>query len=187
MRKRARQDSAGPFLSRLDVADILSGEIDHPGGFIEGRIYSTISRKNQYTIDIRTNLNGRPIHLDVVIEDKLLRKFGELLVGDYLRILLQGAHILPHSNSPTRLPVILRYMEGITVLLVSRAGPQGEKEKLLSVWPNSSEHSILASVGYNDLLLQSLVKPKREKAHRTSTTSIRNGFPHHPRAMEILV
>jgi hypothetical protein len=153
MSKRAHQDSAGPFLSRLNAGDILSGEIERPGSFIEGRIFSTNSRKNQYTIDIRPNLKVKPIYLDVVIEDKLQRKLGELAVGDHLRILLQGANILPYSNAPTHVPVILRYREGITVLLVSRAGLQGEKEKLLSVWPNSSEHSILASVGYNHLLL----------------------------------
>jgi hypothetical protein len=165
MSKRARQDSAGPFLSRLNAGDILSGDIERPGSFIEGRIYSTNPTNNQYTIDIRPNSKAKAIYLDVVIEDKLQRKLGELLVGDHLRILLQGAQILPYSNSPTHLPAIFRYREGITVLLMSRAGLQGEKEKTLSVWPNPSEHSILASVGYNHLFLQRLVKPKRESRH----------------------
>ena len=165
MNKRAHQNSAGPFLSRLNVGDILSGEIERPGSFIEGRVYSTNPKKNQYTIDIRPNSKAKAIYLDVVIEDKLQKKLGELLVGDRLRILLQGAHILPYSNSHTHLPAILRYREGITVLLMSRAGLQGEKEKMLSFWPNISKHSIFASVGYNHLLLQRLVKPKRKGEH----------------------
>jgi hypothetical protein len=147
MSKRARQDSAGPFLSRLNAADIRDGGIERPGGFIEGRIYSTDPRKNQYTIDIRPSSKAKAVYLDVVIEDKLQKRLGELLIGDHLRILVKDAHILPYSGSPARLPAILRYREGITILLVSRAGIQGEKEKLLSVWPNQSEHSVVASAG----------------------------------------
>ena len=145
MGKRTRQNYDRPFLSRLNAGDILSGEIHRSGSFIEGRIYSTNPSKNRYTIDIRPNSKAKAMYLDVVIEDKLQRKLGELVVGDHLRILLQGAHILSYSNSPTHLPAILRYIEGITVLLVSRAGLQGEKEKLLSVWPNQSEHSTFYS------------------------------------------
>jgi hypothetical protein len=165
MSKRARPDSAGPFLSRLNAGDILDGGIERPGGFIEGRIYSTNLRKNQYTIDVRPNLKAKAVYLDVAIEDKLQRRLGELLVGDHLRILLQGAHILPYSGPHSHLPAILRYREGITVLLISRAGPQGEKDKLLSVWPNPSEHSIFASARYNHLLVQRPVEPKRESGH----------------------
>ena len=164
MSKRVRQDSAGPFLSRLNAADIRDGNIERPGGFIEGHIYSINPRENQYAIDIRPTSKAKPVYLDVFIKDKLQRRLGELLVGDHLRILLQGAHILPYSNSPTHLPVVLRYIEGITVLLISRPGLQGEREKLLSVWPNSpnpSEYSILVSAGYNHML-QRPVKPKRE-------------------------
>lgn len=167
MGKRARHDSAGLFLSRLNAGDFVNGEINRPGGFIEGRIYSTNPNKNEYTIDIHPNLNSKAkaVYLDIVIEVKLQRQLGELLVGDHLQILLEGAGILPRPKTPTHLPVILRYREGITVLLVSRAGPQGEKKKLLSVWPNQSEHSILASVGYNHLLVQRPVNPKRESRH----------------------
>jgi hypothetical protein len=165
MNKRARQDSAGPFLSRVTAADIRDGEIERPGGFIEGRIYSTNPRKNQYTIDVRPNLKAKAVYLDIAIEDKLQRRLGELCVGDYLRILLQGAHILPYSGSPAHLPAIFRYRDGITVLLMSRAGLQGEKGKFLSVRPNPSEHSILAGAGYNHLLVQRPVKQKRESRH----------------------
>ncbi len=165
MVKRARQDSAGPFLSCMNAANILDGDIHRPGAFIEGRIYSTNPRKNQYTIDIRPNSKAKAVHLDVFIEDKLQRRLGELLVGDHLRILLQGAYILPYSGSPMHLPAVLRFKEGVTILVMSRAGLQGEKEKLLSVLPSSSEHSILASVSYNHLLVQRPVKPKRESTH----------------------
>jgi len=165
MSKRARQDSTGPFLSRLNAADIIDGEFERPGGFIEGRIYSMNPRKNQYTIDVRPNSKAKAVYLDVAIEDKVQRRLGELLVGDHLRILLLGAHVLPYSGSPAHIPAIIRYRESITVLLMSRAGLQGEKERLLSVWPNPSEHSILASAGYNHLLVQRLVKPKRESKH----------------------
>lgn len=162
MSKRARQDPAGPFLSRLNAADICGGEIERPGGFIEGRIHTINPTKNQYSIDIRPTSKAKPVYLDVFIKDKLQRKLGDFCVGDHLRILLQGAHILPYSDSPpTHLSVILRYIEGITVLLTLRAGLQGEKEKLLSVWPNPSEHSILVSAGHNHLF-QRPVKPKRE-------------------------
>ena len=163
MSKRARQDSAGPFLSRINAADIIHGETERPGGFIEGRIYSTNSRKNQYTIDIRPSSKARAVYLDVFIDDSLQRRLGELFVGDHLRILLQGALLLPYTGSPTHLPAILRYKEGITLLLVSRAGLRGEKEKLLSVWPKSCEYSILASVGYNPLVGADTGKAKKRK------------------------
>ena len=181
MNKRATQDSAGLFLSRLNAEDILDGEIERPGSFIEGRIYSTNPRKSLYTIDIRPNSKSKArVYLDVFIENKLQRRLGELLVGDHLRILLQGAHILPYSGSPAHLRATLRYIEGITILLMSRAGPQCEKEKLLSVWPNPSEYSILASAGYNYLLVQRPVKRKSESTHRTSTTPMWGGSPHRP-------
>jgi hypothetical protein len=165
MSKRARQDSAGPFLSRLNAADILDGEIERPGGFIEGRICSTNPRKNQYTFDVRPNPKAKAVYLDVVIEDKLQRRLEKFLVGDHLRILLQGAQTLPFYDSPMHLPAILRYREGITVLLMSRPGLQGEKERLFSVWPNTSEHSVLAKAGYNHSLVQRPVRPRRESRH----------------------
>lgn len=165
MSKRAHQDSAGPFLSRLNAADILDGEFERPGGFIEGRIYSINPKKNQYTFDVRPNPKAKAVYLDVVIEDKLRKRLGELFVGDHLRILLEGAHILPYYDSPTHLPAILRYREGITVLLMSRAGLQGEKERLFSVWPNTSEHSVLANTSTNHLLVQRPVKQRRESRH----------------------
>jgi hypothetical protein len=164
MGKRARQD-AGPFLSRIFAEDILRGNVESPGSFIEGRIYATNTRKNQYTIDIRPNSKARAIYLDVFIEDKLQRRLGELPVGDHLRILLQGAQLLPYSGASSHLSTILRFREGITLLLMSRTGLQGEKEKLLSIWPVSSEHSILVSAGYNQLLVQRPVRPKRESRH----------------------
>jgi hypothetical protein len=163
MSKRARKDSAGPFLSCMNAGDIIHGETERPGGFIEGRIYSTNSRKNQYTIDIRPNSKAKAVYLDVFIDDSLQRRLGELFVGDHLRILLQGALLLPYTGSPTHLPVILRYKEGITLLLISRAGLRGEKEKLLSVWPKSCEHSILASVGYNAFVGADTGKAKKRK------------------------
>ena len=165
MSKRVRQDSAGPFLSRLNAAEILDGEIERPGGFIEGRIYSINPKNNHYTFDVRPNPKAKAAYLVVVIEDKLQRRLEELLVGDHLRILLQGAHILPYKGSPMHLPAILRYREGITVLLMSRAGLQGEKERLFSVWPNTSEYSVLANTSYNHLLVQRPVKPRRESRH----------------------
>ena len=180
MNKRAHQDSAGLFLSRLNAEDIVGGEIERPGSFIEGRIHSTNPRKSLYTIDIRPNSKAKVVYLNVFIENKLQRRLGELLVGDHLRILLQGAHILPYSGSPAHLRVTLRYIEGTTILLMSRAGPQCEKEKLLSVWPNPSEYSILASAGYNHLLVQRPVKRKSESTHRTSITPMWGGSPHHP-------
>ena len=186
MGKRARQDSAGPFLSRIYAADILRGDIESPGTFIEGRIYSTNPRKNQYTIDVRPNSKAKAVYLDVFIEDKLQRRLGELIVGDSLRILLQGAQLLPYPGASSHLPIILRFREGMTVLLMSRGGVQGEKEKLLSVWPGSSEHFILASAGYNHLLVQKLVRPKRESRRRTSITPKWGGFPRRLKATEIL-
>jgi hypothetical protein len=148
MGKRARQDS-GPFASRITAANILNGDIDGPGSFIEGRIYSTNPGKNQYTVDVRPSSKAKAVYLVVFVADKLQRRLGELLVGDHLRILLRGAQLLPYSGASSHLPVIVRFTEGITVLLMSRAGLQGEKEKMLSVWPSLSEHSILASAGYN--------------------------------------
>jgi hypothetical protein len=162
MVKRPRQDAAGPFLSRKYAADILGGNVDSPGSYIEGSIFATNPRKNQYTIDVRPNSKAKAAYLDVFIEDKLQRRLGELPVGDHLRILLQGAQLLPYSGASSHLPTILRFREGITVLLMSRAGLQGEKEKLLSVWLGSSERSILSSAGYNHLLVQRPVRPKRE-------------------------
>ena len=161
MGKRARQDS-GPFASRINAADILSGDIDGPGSFIEGRIYAKNPGKNQYTVDVRPSSKDKAVYLDVFIADKLQRRLEELLVGDYLRILLRGAQLLPYPGAPLHLPVIVRFTEGITVLLMSRAGLQGEKEKILSVWPSLSEHSIFASAGYNHLLVQRPVRPKRK-------------------------
>jgi hypothetical protein len=164
MGKRARQDP-GLFLSRIYAPDILRGNIDIPGCYIEGRIYATNPRKDQFTIDVRPSPKAKAVYLDVFIEDKLQRRLGELPVGDYLRILLQGAQLLPYSGASSHLSTILRFREGITVLLMSRAGPQGEKEKLLSVWPASSEHSILVSAGYNHLLVQRPARRKGESRH----------------------
>jgi hypothetical protein len=148
MGKRVRQDSAEPFLSHINAANILNGEIDSPGSYVEGRIYSTNPGKNQFTIDVLPNSKAKAVYLDVFIADKLQRRLGELIVGDHLRILLRGAQLLPYPGAHSHLPVIIRFTEGITVLLVSRAGPQGEKEKLLSVWPSLSKYSILSSAVY---------------------------------------
>jgi len=150
MGKRARQDSAGPFLSRIYAADILRGDIESPGSFIEGRIYSKNPRNNQYIIDVRPpNSKAKAVYLDIFIADKLQRRLGELSVGDHLRILLEGAQLLPYSGASSHLSVILRFNEGITVLLMPRASLQGEKEKLFSVWPGLSEHSNNVSAGYS--------------------------------------
>ena len=143
--KRPHTDSAGPFVSRKYAKDILEGEIDGAGSFVEGHVHLTNPRKNLYTVDIRLNSKAKPTLLDVVIEDKLHRRLGELIVSDHLRISLQGAQLLPLSagaSSESHLPVTLRFVEGVTILLVSRAGPQGEKNKLFQIWPASSKHSI---------------------------------------------
>ena len=146
--KRTHTDSAGPFLSRKYAADLLKGDVDSPGSFIEGRIFATNPGKNLYTVDVRLDLKAKAAYLDVAIEDKL-QKSLELLVGDHLRISLRGAQLLPFSGAHSHVPVILRFREGITVLLVSRAGLQGEKDKLFHVWPSlskqfySSEHGLL--------------------------------------------
>ncbi|KAH9020446.1 hypothetical protein EDB85DRAFT_2095013 [Lactarius pseudohatsudake] len=135
--KRPRPDSAGLFLSRKSASDIANGDIDAPGSYIVGRIFSKNPAKNQYTVDIRRDSNAKAAYLDVVIEDKLQKRL-ELLVGDQLHILLKGAQLLPHSGPASHLPALLRFREGITILLVSRAGLQGEKEKLFNVWPGSN-------------------------------------------------
>ncbi|KAH9981741.1 hypothetical protein BJV74DRAFT_853868, partial [Russula compacta] len=135
MGKRAHPDSARPFTSRKYAADILRGDIHCPGGFIEGRIISTNPGKHQYTIDIRLDSKAKAAYLDIFIENKLQKRLGELLVGDTIRISLRGAQILPYSGASSHVPVILRFIEGITVLLVSRAGLQSEKEKFFDVWP----------------------------------------------------
>jgi hypothetical protein len=139
--KRARTDSTGPFRARKYAAHLLSGDVDSPGSFIEGRVFSTNPSKKMYTLDIRLDSKANVTYLNIAIEDKLQKRLGELLVGDHLKISLRGAQLLPFSSAPSHLPFILRFMEGITVLLVSRAGLQGEKEKLFQVWPGSSEHS----------------------------------------------
>jgi len=141
MGKRAHTDSTGPFLARKYAADLLRGDVDSPGSFIEGRVFSMNPRKNVYTLDIRLDSKAKAAYLDIYIEDKLQKRLGELLVGDHLQISLRGAQLLPFTGASSHLPVILRFREGITVLLVSRAGLQGEKEKLFQVWPGSSEHS----------------------------------------------
>ncbi|KAH8986920.1 hypothetical protein EDB83DRAFT_1168118 [Lactarius deliciosus] len=135
--KRPRTDSAGLFLSRKSASDIARGDIDAPGSYVVGRIFSKNPAKNQYTVDIRRDSKAKAAYLDVVIEDKLQKRF-ELLVGDQLHILLKGAQLLPHSGPASHLPALLRFREGITILLVSRAGLQGEKEKLFHVWPGSN-------------------------------------------------
>jgi hypothetical protein len=138
--KRPHPDSEGLFLSRKGASDIANGDVDTPGSYIVGRIFSKNPTKNQYTIDIRRDSSAKPAYLDVVIEDKLQKRL-ELLVGDHLHISLKGAQLLPHSGPATHLPALLRFLEGITVLLVSRAGLQGEKGKLFHVWPISSAYS----------------------------------------------
>ncbi|KAI9511113.1 hypothetical protein F5148DRAFT_1173785 [Russula earlei] len=132
MVKRAHSNATGPFLSRKFASDILRGDVNSPGSFIEGRIFSMNPRKNQFTLD------AKPTYLDIVIEDKIQKRLGELIVGDRLRILLQGAQILPYSGASMHVPAILRFREGITVLLVSRQGLQGEKEKFFRIWPDSN-------------------------------------------------
>jgi hypothetical protein len=152
-KKRAHPGSTGPFLYRKHAADILRGDVDSPGSYIEGRIFSTNPRKNQYTIDIRKGSDAKATYLDVFLEDKLQKRLGELLVGDYLQILLQGAQVLPYSGASSHLRVVLRFREGITILLVSRAGLQGERGKLFQFWPGSSERLTLVGVGCNRLLV----------------------------------
>jgi hypothetical protein len=139
MGKRAHTDSTGPFLARKYAADLLRGDVDSPGSFIEGRVFSKNPRKNVYTLDIRLDSKAKAAYLDVYIEDKLQKRL-ELHVGDHLQISLRGAQLLPFAGASSHLPVILRFREGITALLVSRAGLQAEKEKLFQVWPGSSEH-----------------------------------------------
>jgi len=151
--KRLHTDqSAGLFVLRKYATDLLGGDIDGAGSFVEGHVLVTNPRKNLYTIDIRLDSKAKPVPLDVVIEDKLQRRMGELIVGDHLRISLQGAQLLPLSPGPSsHVPYKLRFIEGVTILLVSRAGPQGEKEKLFHVWPGSSEQSILFRARFNPL------------------------------------
>jgi hypothetical protein len=141
MGKRTHTDSTGPFQARKYAADLLRGDVDSPGSFIEGRVFSMNPRKNVYTLDIRLDSKAKAAYLDIYIEDKLQKRLGELLVGDHLQISLRGAQLLPFTGASSHLPVILRFREGITALLVSRAGLQAEKEKLFQVWPGSSEHS----------------------------------------------
>ena len=148
--KRPHTDSAGPFISRKYAADLLGSDIDSAGSFVEGHVRSTNPRKNLYTVDIRLDAKAKPALLDVVIEDKLQRRMGELIVGDHLRISLQGARLLPFpSDASSHVPLRLHFIEGVTILLVSRAGPQGEKEKLFNIWPVSSTHSILLHASSN--------------------------------------
>jgi hypothetical protein len=138
--KRPHPDSEGLFLSRRGASDIANGDIDAPGSYIVGRIFSKNPSKNQYTIDLRRDSSAKAAYLDVAIEDKLQKRL-ELLVGDHLQISLKGAQLLPHSGPASHLPALLRFREGITVLLVSRAGLQGEKGQLFHVWPISSAYS----------------------------------------------
>ena len=187
MGKRARQDPAGPFLSRITTADILRGDIHDQGSYIEGRIHAKNPRNNQYSIDVRPpNVKAKPVYLDVFIAEKLQKRLGELSVGDHLRILLEGAQLLPFTGASSHLSVTLRFNEGITVLLMSRAGLQGEKETLFSVWPGLSEHFILSSAGYNHLLVQRQVRPRRKSRDRTSITPMWDGSPRRPKVMELL-
>ena len=138
--KRPLQDSEGLFLLRKTASDIVKGDIDTPGSYIVGRIFSRNPTKNQYTVDIRRDSSAKAAYLDVVIEDKLQKRL-ELLIGDHLHISLQGAQVLPYSGTASHLPILLRFREGITILLVSRAGLQGQKGKLFNIWPGSSTYS----------------------------------------------
>jgi hypothetical protein len=138
--KRPYQDPEGLFLSRKSASDIANGDIDAPGSYLAGRIFSKNPTKNQYTVDIRRDSSAKAAYLDVFIVDKLQKRL-ELLVGDHLHISLKGAQLLPHSGPASHLPALLRFREGITILLVSRAGLQGEKEKLFHVWPGSSTYT----------------------------------------------
>ena len=137
MDKRARPDSVGPFESRKYAADILRGNIDSPGSYIEGCIFSMNPRKNHYTVDIRLDSKAKTAYLNVFIEERLQKRL-ELNIGDHLRISLRGAQLLPYTGPPSHVPAILRFREGITIMLVSRPSLQGEKEKLFHVWPGSS-------------------------------------------------
>jgi hypothetical protein len=47
--KRPHPDSEGLFLSRKSASDIANGDIDAPGSYIVGRIFSKNPTKNQYT------------------------------------------------------------------------------------------------------------------------------------------
>ena len=138
--KRPHPDSAGLFLSRKSASDIANGDIDAFGSYIVGRIFSKNPARNQYTVDIRRDANAKAAYLDVVIEDKLQKRL-ELLVGDHLHISLKGAQLISHTGPASHLPVLLRFREGITILLAERAGLQGEKGKLFHVWPGSSTYS----------------------------------------------
>jgi len=136
--KRAHEESAGPFSARKYAKDIVNGDVEDPGSFIEGRVFSIDPRKSQYTLDVRLDSKASPAYLDVVIEPKLQKRLGEFFVGDHLRLLLQGAQILPHSNAPSHVRAILRFREGITAL-ISRAGLQGEEKKFYQIWPETSK------------------------------------------------
>ncbi len=138
--KRPHPERDGLFLSRKYASDIIKGDIDIPGSYVVGYIFSTNPAKNRYTVDIRRHSNAKSAHLDVVIEDKLQKRL-ELLVGDQLHISLKGVELLPSSGPASHLPILLRFREGITVLLESRTGLQGEKGKLFHIWPGSSMYS----------------------------------------------
>jgi len=179
--KRLHTDhSAGLFVSRKYAADLLGGDIDSPGSFVEGHVLVTNPRKNLYTLDIRLDSKAKPVTLDVVIEDKLQRRMGELMVGDHLRISLPGAQLLPLSPGPSsHVPFKLRFVEGVTILLVSRAGPQGEKEKLFHVWPASSKHSIHSRASFNPLCRRRHRQAQEAKAG-TEHRSLRRRVVLHP-------
>ena len=138
--KRPHPDSERLFLSRKGASDIANADIEAPGSYISGKIFSKNPTKNQYTIDIRRDSSSKATYLDIVIEEKLQRRL-ELLVGDHLHISLKGAQLLPRSGPASHVPALLRFQEGITILIVSRAGLQGEKGKLFHVWPISSAYS----------------------------------------------
>ena len=171
--KRPYQDPEGLFLSRKSASDIVNGDIDSPGSYIAGRIFSKNSTKKQYTVDIRQESSPKAAYLDVVIEDKLQKRL-ELLVGDHLHISLKGAHLLPHSGPASHVPAVLRFREGITILLVSRAGLQGEKGKLFHVWPGSSTYTRPRSFKVNDLLLR--VDANKAKKRRCALDTDVNWF-----------
>ena len=174
--KRPHPDSEGLFLSRKGVSDITNGDIEAPGSYIVGKIFSKNPNKNQYTVDIRRDSNSKAVYLDVVIEDKLQKRL-ELLVGDLLHISLKGAQVLPHSGPASHVPVVLRFREGITILLVSRAGPQGEKGKLFHVWPIASAYLVPVS-SESDLLLG--VDTNKAKKRRSVLDTDDNWFPTPP-------
>ena len=150
MDKRVHPGSVGPFESRKYAADILKGDIEGPGSFIEGCIFSMNPRKNYYTVDICLDSKTKTAYLNIFIEEKLQKRL-ELNVGDYVRISLQGAQLLPCPGPPLHVPAVLRFREGITILLVSRPSLQGEKEKLFHIWPGSSRHYYTLSCTSCDL------------------------------------